>query len=257
MKSITITAPAKLNLTLDVLGRDDDTGFHRIESIMHRVDIHDTLTLTPADTFSLEGMPDIPPEENIITKAFSCIRHVWGEAPGVRVHIEKRIPQGAGMGGGSSDAAAFVRGYYGLWGEGKIPPQLHTLLAETGKDIPFFLADIPCALATGYGEIITPLPWDLCGQRVFVGVPDFQNNTAELYSRVTPGRTHHTKMMMQHPDISHCGSAFDFLWDTPAYQPWRDVFPSAHITGTGSAFFGFQPSGATVSSIRVMPARLR
>ena len=161
-------APAKLNLTLAVVGRRAD-GFHDLHSVFVPLALHDVLTVAPAgtagpDSLHVTGMDAGPLEENLVLRAIAAARTAIGQGPGrpttppLAVRLEKRIPVAAGLGGGSSDAAAAIDASLEAWGasEALDPARRHAVAASVGSDAPFFLAGSP-ALVEGRGERITPL----------------------------------------------------------------------------------------------------
>ena len=162
-------APAKLNLTLSVVGRRPD-GFHDLHSVFVPLGLHDVLTLAPArasrgdDTLHVSGLDVGPLEDNLVLQAIAAARTVIGEGPGrpatpaLAARLEKRIPVAAGLGGGSSDAAAAFDGALEAWGAADIvdADRRHSAGAGIGSDVPFFLTGSP-ALVEGRGERITPL----------------------------------------------------------------------------------------------------
>jgi len=151
-----ISAPAKINLSLSVLGKRPD-GFHEIASHFVAITLADTLTLKPvsesgiAFTCSDASLPC--DDSNLVLRAARRFYETSGLSPAIRIHLEKAIPHGAGLGGGSSDAAATLRGLNALHGTSLA---LHALAAELGSDVPFFL-DGGSALCRGRGEIIEPV----------------------------------------------------------------------------------------------------
>lgn len=162
---LTLTAPAKINLSLRVHRRRED-GFHELETLMVPIGLADRLTLErvvgPAGELDFScSDPEVPDDDsNLVVRALRKLGGVCGPLPALRVHLEKRIPHGAGLGGGSSDAAAALRGGDALFGLGLPRPVLRELAAELGSDVPFFLEGGACA-CRGRGEIIEPRP-DLC-----------------------------------------------------------------------------------------------
>ena len=153
-----IAAPAKINLWLRVLGRRED-GFHEIESLFLPLDLADRLKIERTDSpdmaFSCDD-PALPAgEDNLVVKAARLFRERTGVTGGVRILLEKRIPQGAGLGGGSSDAAAALRGLNELFAAGLGEPALLEMAAALGSDVPFFISARP-AICRGRGERIEP-----------------------------------------------------------------------------------------------------
>lgn len=160
-----IRANAKINWTLDTVGVRAD-GYHLLDMLMQSISLHDTLTLEPAEdiTFSAGGATRVPQDEsNLALRAALALRGYTGTERGAAIHLHKRIPSGAGLGGGSADAAAVLHGLNALW-ELNLP--LETLLQlglTLGADVPFCLTG-GLARVQGIGEVIAPLP---CGSRVY------------------------------------------------------------------------------------------
>jgi 4-diphosphocytidyl-2-C-methyl-D-erythritol kinase len=185
---LTLKAFAKVNLVLEVLGGRDD-GYHEIASIMQTVGLCDVLTLQPAShiklNFSLPGLPD---HANIILKAAEALAKFAGCSKGAVIGLEKNIPMGAGLGGGSSDAGAVLRGLNRLWQLGLATEQLVAIGAGIGSDVPFFIYGGTCLIG-GRGERVTPLA-DI-DQAWFVLLrPDLAVSpakTAALYRLIGPG----------------------------------------------------------------------
>jgi len=156
--AIELEAPAKINLTLEVLGRRED-GFHEIRSVVQRISLADTLTLAPARDLSLScNRAELNGTDNLVWKAATLLKGEFGGELGAEMTLKKRIPVAAGLGGGSSDAAAALRGLNQLWNVGLAQDRLLELAARLGSDVPFFLLNGPCALLAGRGEQLTLLP---------------------------------------------------------------------------------------------------
>ena len=156
---LVVAAPAKLNLFLEVLGQRPD-GYHELETLMVAIDLFDTLELQPAAAgeITLEcdppGLPTGP--ENLVYKAAERLRAKANRPDlGATIRLTKRIPAQAGMGGGSSDAAAAIEGLNRIWNLGMAKRELADVAAEVGSDVAFFL-DLPAAWCTGRGEVVTP-----------------------------------------------------------------------------------------------------
>jgi 4-diphosphocytidyl-2-C-methyl-D-erythritol kinase len=184
MTRLTVKAHAKINLNLKVLGKRTD-GFHDLLSVMQTVTIHDRVTLeATAGGIDLSvDDPAVPADaDNLACRAAARLPGPPDEAPGLRIHLEKVIPAGAGMGGGSSDAAATLLGLCRLRGLSPRPEVLEPIAAALGSDVPFFLQG-GTALATGRGTEVRPLP-DLLGYRLLIVFPGESVPTAEAYARL-------------------------------------------------------------------------
>ena len=184
-----ITAPAKINLDLRVLGRRND-GFHEIRTLLQTIDLTDEIqgTVAPPDVLELHVEPDgvvSAASDNLVMRAAELLRSHTGITAGARLKLAKNIPIGAGLGGGSSDAAATLVLLDKLWGLHLEESVLCEIAAEIGSDVPFFLTG-GLALATGRGENIQPLP-DLVDCSVVVCMPPIEVKTADVYSRLATG----------------------------------------------------------------------
>lgn len=153
-----IQTRGKINWTLDVTGRRAD-GYHLLDMLMQPIALHDTLSILPADDLALaiDGAPDLSPgEDNLILRAARALQKEYGVLSGARIALTKRIPMGAGLGGGSADAAAALKGLNALWGLGADLAALCRIGEGLGADVPFCLHDAP-RRARGIGEILTPM----------------------------------------------------------------------------------------------------
>ncbi len=154
---LTKKAYAKINLTLEVLGKRSD-GYHQITSVMQAVDLCDTLTFEPAPDVTLAcNVRELESPDNLCLRAAHLLRKATGYSGGVTVQLTKRIPIAAGLGGGSSDAAATLLALNELWQLRLSKEKLLSLARELGSDVSFFLYG-GTTLAEGKGEKITPLP---------------------------------------------------------------------------------------------------
>ena len=185
---LTIPAPAKLNLTLEVLSRRPD-GFHEIRSVLQTIDLCDTLRFRSSDGVEFcSSAAGWSAEQSLVSRAVKLVREQTGSTRGVTVEVIKNIPLVSGLGGDSSDAAAVLRGLNELWGLGLGMADLQPLAATLGSDVPFFLHG-GTDLASGRGEVITPLPPLPRGWVVLLipQVPRLPGKTARLYARLNPG----------------------------------------------------------------------
>ncbi|MBI4255143.1 MAG: 4-(cytidine 5'-diphospho)-2-C-methyl-D-erythritol kinase [Candidatus Rokubacteria bacterium] len=179
-----LSAAAKVNLALEVLGRRPD-GYHEIATVLQAVDLSDRLVLEDADVFELaSSAPDVPTDgTNLALRAAMALGDASGASRGARITLDKRIPVAAGLGGGSTDAAAVLAGLNRLWGLRWPAARLAEVAVTLGMDVPFFLRG-GAALATGRGERLAPLAG---GALALVLVhPGVGASTAEIYGGVTP-----------------------------------------------------------------------
>ena len=155
-----LRAPAKINLSFRILGPRDD-GFHEIETLMAPISLYDELTLSGTDEqanvqFSCDD-PSLPTgDDNLVVRAARLFFSSAGIDGSARIELRKRIPHGAGLGGGSSDAAAVLLGLNQLFGSGLEPHALAAMGAEIGSDVPFFVYQ-SAAVCRGRGELVAPM----------------------------------------------------------------------------------------------------
>jgi len=185
---IRVEAYAKVNLGLSV-GPLRDDGYHAIETVFQSISLSDTLILEPADgedTLTSTGTPVTTGPDNLILLAVEALR-ARADVPPVRVGLTKRIPVAAGLGGGSSDAAAALVGLRTLFALRIGDEELHAVALEIGSDVPFFLTG-GTALGRGRGEILRPLPPVPTFSMVLVA-PDDAVRASEAYAHVRIGLT--------------------------------------------------------------------
>lgn len=185
MEPLTLYAPAKVNLTLTVGDRRPD-GYHDVSTVMQAVGLYDTLTLTHGGaglTLTCTD-PAVPSDAtNLVLRAAGrFFEETKLPVPDLHLHLRKRIPSQAGLGGGSSDAAAVLRALRTLYAPDISDGRLETLAARLGSDVPFFIRG-GTQLATGRGEVVSPLPPLTAGWFVVVK-PDEGYSTAEMYRRL-------------------------------------------------------------------------
>ncbi|MBN1176755.1 MAG: 4-(cytidine 5'-diphospho)-2-C-methyl-D-erythritol kinase [Dehalococcoidales bacterium] len=186
-KKVTVTAPAKLNLTLEVLRKRDD-GYHEIRSVIQAIDWCDTLHFEVGKDVSFKcDMEGWSAEASLVSRAAQLVKEAAGDK-GASITIEKRIPLLSGLGGDSSDAAAVLRGLNDFWQLNLSQEKLRELAAQLGSDVFFFLQG-GTALVEGRGERVTPLPslpetWAVL---VVPDVPVKKGKTAAMYASLIPG----------------------------------------------------------------------
>ncbi|MDA8418060.1 MAG: 4-(cytidine 5'-diphospho)-2-C-methyl-D-erythritol kinase [Desulfobacteraceae bacterium] len=185
MRELEISAPAKVNLFLRVLRRRED-GYHDLVSVMQKLSLADRLQISLKGRGIRLDCPGSPlPEDasNLAFKAAALFYERTGIAPGLRLTLHKRIPLAAGLGGGSSDAAAVLRGANLLHGQPLKEAELLALGAALGADVPFFVADGSTALATGTGTELAPIEGPRGYQLLLVN-PGLPVSTAWVYSNL-------------------------------------------------------------------------
>ena len=190
---VTVRAPSKINLTLDVVGVRQD-GYHLLESIMQAVDVTDTLTAEKAEDITLDvvGGHPCPVEKNTAYKAAQVFFRDTGICGGVRMTLEKRIPQQAGMGGGSADAAAVLWALDKLYDTRLSAEALCRMGVQVGADVPFCVVG-GTAMVTGIGEGIQPLS-ALPACHIVIAQPAEGISTAEAYAAIDRAES------LRHPD---------------------------------------------------------
>lgn len=187
MNTVTEKAHAKINLTLEVLGKRSD-GFHNLVTVMTTIGLHDVVAVTEADELRMSEDGGVPPGQNLVMTAAKALKEATGSSAGAKLSLVKQIPEAAGLGGGSSDAAATLRALNLLWELGLAPGELAEIGAGVGSDVPFLVHE-GTALAQGRGEDITLLPRPRI-DRILVLAPDIhvENKTKTLFSHIGAGR---------------------------------------------------------------------
>ncbi len=188
--SMTISANCKINIGLDIIERRAD-GFHELSTVMFPVKgLHDILDFniieTPEVLFIGRGMSvDCAAENNLCVKAYNLMKSRYPQIGGLQITLDKRVPFGAGLGGGSSDATAVILAINALFG---LKIEEHTLIelaSELGSDTPFFVRNTP-QLCSGRGEKMQPIDLDLSGKYLLLIKPDVNISTREAYAGVKP-----------------------------------------------------------------------
>ncbi len=234
-------APAKLNLFLRILGRRSD-GYHELQTVFQLLDWGDSVQLRPRNDASLvlvKGAPGVPPEMDLALRAAHLLQDETGCPAGADIVLDKRIPSGAGLGGGSSDAASVLVGLNQLWGLGLDPGRLAELGLRLGADVPVFVRG-HSAWAEGLGEQLTPLA--LPKRYFLLLLPDAHISTAELFAAQELTRNGERATIAGFVSNELTDNAFTPL--VRARAPLVDEamsrlsqFGVARMSGTGSACF--------------------
>ena len=190
MTAVELPAHAKVNLLLRVLAREDD-GFHGLETIFALLDLHDTLTAERVEgssvTLTVEGGDTGPAAENTVVRAANQVLDATGRRFGLKLHLVKRIPVKAGLGGGSSDGAAALLAVNHLAGNAVPRHELLQFAARLGSDVAFFVAQAPLALGWGHGERLLRLPALPVAPALLI-TPAVGVSTADAYGWVSAAR---------------------------------------------------------------------
>lgn len=255
VKELRLNAYAKINLTLDVLGKRPD-GYHEIETVLHTLELHDTVILREAErgiTVRCDHKAVPTDVQNLVFRTAQLLQDTYGVDRPVEIEIHKRIPPASGLGGGSSDAAVTLLGLAQMWKLRLDGRELIDLASRIGSDVPFFLAG-GAARATGRGERLEYLP-SLPSTWVVLLCPNLQVPTRWAYEVLDPARIH------RHPDTArlvqslragdvgevarHLGNVFEALVAShyPIVAELRTRLLEqgslgASMTGTGPVVFG-------------------
>jgi 4-diphosphocytidyl-2-C-methyl-D-erythritol kinase len=277
-----VKAHAKINLSLKVLHKRPD-GYHELRTVFQTIGLADTLDLdfTPArqTSFTLEGMPDIPPEQNLIVRAARVVLDACRVSGRFACRIQKKIPLGGGLGGGSSNAAAVLLALPVLAGRRLELGRLMDLGAGLGSDVAFFLAG-GTALGLGRGEELYPLP-DMPAWPLAVVAPDLHVSTPDAYRALR-------RELTPVSDSATLNVFRSFVWSDRSMSGWENDFepvvfarhpvlgrirrklellgaPVARMSGSGAALFGVFPDRVDLvracqrfrsEQLRVFPTQL-
>lgn len=186
-----VRANCKINIGLRVVRKRED-GYHDLDSLFYPVyGLYDELEIMPADEFSYEqeGLSvDCAPEDNLVVKCYRLMAAKYPPIGPIAIKLKKHIPFGAGLGGGSSDAAHTALALNRLFGLGATKQELVRIVRELGADCPFFIYNVPCH-AMGIGDILSPVDFPLEGKRLLMVKPDVFVSTKEAYSGIVPTNT--------------------------------------------------------------------
>ncbi len=285
---ISLPAPAKVNLFLRVLAREE-SGYHQLETLFQLLEFGDRVTLerTDAPGVGLELAGDQveglgPPERNLAVRAARAVldrvaRERGGNEGGIRIHLEKRIPHGAGLGGGSSDAATVLQGVNRLLGGPLTRAQLLEEAALLGSDVPVFLSPSPTNLAWGRGDRLMALP-ALPEASVVLALPPLRIPTPEAFATLVEWRREQAAKgvptrgaaLLEPAALGGWGGVVGAAGNDlqePVFRRWPSLAPidralessgagMALLSGSGSALFAVFPrEGTAASAVPELEAR--
>jgi 4-diphosphocytidyl-2-C-methyl-D-erythritol kinase len=251
MAPITARAYAKINIGLRIVRRRLD-GFRDIETIFHRVDLHDDLAFEEAPALSLVcSDPSIPTDEtNLCMKAATILRAHARSGAGARITLTKRIPAGAGLGGGSSDAAATLRGLARLWDVRVSEEELSAMALAIGSDVPYFLGE-GSALGRGRGEILDFFQLDL-PYWIVVATPRVHVSTAWAYAQTAipvrpPGADLRSVVLVNLADARRYRELLQNDFEPLVLAAHREVaWAKQSLEASGAEFAQMSGSGSSV-----------
>jgi len=253
MPTLTTKAYAKLNLSLEILGKRED-GFHEIRSILQTIDLWDVVSFGISDSINIAcDIPELNDQTNIAYKTVARVKQLCQSELGINIRINKEIPIAGGLGGGSSDAAVSLRAVNKLWELGLSQSQLELVAGEIGTDVPFFLYGGTCVVS-GKGEQVTQLP-GINAQYIFLVSPEHKlsRKTPLLYENINEKHFSSGNSVTETAlRISEDGTlredtmvntfealAFDIFPDLVEYKNAMKQagITKIHLSGTGPALF--------------------
>ncbi|HET8877382.1 MAG TPA: 4-(cytidine 5'-diphospho)-2-C-methyl-D-erythritol kinase [Casimicrobiaceae bacterium] len=241
MQTLTLAAPAKINLFLHVTGRRAD-GYHTLESLLVLVDLADSVELTVRDDGAIlrsAPLAGVPERDDLTLRAAHALRDAAQAMRGVAIRVVKRIPQGAGLGGGSSDAATVLLGLNRLWSLQLSRAELMRIGARLGADVPFFLGE-GAALARGTGDVLASMSVPACW--IALAMPRVHVATASIFASPELTRSAPSAKMdvfsegYGHNDLEPAAVA-RFPQVREAVQALRRASPASRMTGSGACVF--------------------
>ena len=253
--ALSVAAPAKVNLFLHVTDRRTD-GYHTLESLFTLIDWADIVTLeTRADRAIVrtQPTPGVDERDDLAMRAAHALREATGVTHGVTITVDKRVPMGAGLGGGSADAASVLLALNRLWRLGLSRPALAAIGARLGADVPFFVHG-ETALARGVGDLLTPVSMPTLW--LALAVPKVQVSTAEIFAapnltRATPSaKIDVFSEGYGRNDLESVASA-KFPGVARAIAMLKRASPSARMTGSGGGVFAAFANEADASAALV------
>ena len=238
---IRVPSPAKLNLFLHITGLREN-GYHELQTIFQLIDLYDWMTFTPTleEQIEIDGLSEVRPEENLIYRAAQILKPHAKKFCGLHIKIEKNIPMGAGLGGGSSNAATTLIVLNQLWECGLNQEQLADYGVKLGADVPIFIYG-KNAWAEGIGEHLSFI--DLDQKQFIILKPDCFISTQLLFSQKTLTRdSKTTKFCAYQLEPSNFGNNFEPLArqlypEVEEAMQYLDQFGQAKLTGTGACVF--------------------
>jgi 4-diphosphocytidyl-2-C-methyl-D-erythritol kinase len=241
----------KINLGLNITSKRED-GFHNLETVFVPIVIKDVLEIISSDKTELTttgNTIDIPAEQNICIKAYDLLKKDFHQLPGVKIHLHKNIPSGAGLGGGSADASFTLKLLNDKYQLNQSTGQLVNYALRLGSDCPFFIINKPC-LATGRGEILEQISIDLSSYKILIVNPGIHINTGWAFTQLTPSLPAKSIKEIINQPIETWKAELKNDFEEPVFKQYPEIKSIkeqlynngaiyAAMSGSGSSVFGF------------------
>lgn len=240
---------AKINIGLNIVEKRAD-GFHNLETVFYPIQLADALEVAGSNRFSFQitGINlDSPPENNLVVKAYRLLKQEY-HLPPVKIHLHKVIPFGAGLGGGSSDAAFMLKMLNSLFKLNLPVPALEKYAVKLGADCAFFIRNKP-SFASGKGEILSPAGLTLSNYSIILIKPPFSVGTADAYRDIAPKPPTFSLKMIEETPVRQWKDNLSNDFETPVFQLFPEIAKIkeklydigavyASMSGSGSAVWG-------------------
>lgn len=247
---------AKINIGLNVIQKRKD-GYHNIESILYPIPLADILEIIPSETFEFtqSGIQvESSSNNNLVVQAYQAMRDT-AKIQKVKIHLHKNIPTGAGLGGGSSDAAFTLVALNKMFGNKQTPEQLHKMAAKLGSDCPFFINNVP-SIASGRGELLKPATVHIENYYLIIVKPQCHISTAEAYANIVPCKADQNLEASIKESPSNWKKTIKNAFEKPVIALYPEIgnikktlyeagATYAAMSGSGSSVFGLFKSAPT------------
>jgi 4-diphosphocytidyl-2-C-methyl-D-erythritol kinase len=265
-KTITVSAPAKINRFLHIVGQRSD-GYHLLQTVFQLISLEDVIVLTSTsnpEITRIDGPAEIPPEADLVVKAAKLLQTATKTKLGCSIQLQKNIPMGAGLGGGSSDAASVLWGLNELWDTQLTRRDLMALGLELGADVPFFLLG-KNAFAEGVGEILQPV--SLPATEFLLIYPGVNIPTIEVFKSPNLTRNHPAVTMSDFIESTHMDQFGSNDCESVVTQKYKEVaeaiswlkerVPQSNprMSGSGSSVFATVETNLAKQLLNQLPQR--
>ena len=265
-KQITVSAPAKINRFLHIIGQRAD-GYHLLQTAFQLINLADVITLSPStnrEIIRTNGPANIPPETDLVVRAAKLLQKSTQTNLGCTIQLEKNIPMGAGLGGGSSDAASVLWGLNELWGTQLTRTNLMEMGLQLGADVPFFLFG-QNAFAEGVGEVLTPI--NLPTTEFLLIYPGINIPTIDVFKSPNLTRNHPPVTMLDFIGSAHIDQLGSNDCESVVVQKYTEVAEAIswlkqrapqsnpRMSGSGSSVFATVEANLAKELLNQLPQR--